>query len=294
MKKYLNELLVLFLLFCCIEDISAQKNYLKLYKDKVTDTSLVPIEAGINYLILKDKKGRFVLQNYYYETLNMYRQTTYKNKELTIRHGAMIWKDDEGNLLEEGLYANGRKASIWKHYAYTSSGTYLSSYGTYVNDLKEGLWVTTDTLGIKIKEELYTDGILAKATEFEPDGTEKPVLIPVTPDTAVQKMPSFSCLPLFEKEGDRCGEVSLQMYLRDNINYPVRARDLYIMGDAYLSFVIEKDGSVTRIHVINGISDDIKKECVRIVSKMPKWIPGQANGLPVKVKFTLPIRFRLE
>jgi TonB family protein len=292
MKKHLNELFVLFLLFCCVEDISAQKNYLKLYKDKEIDTSLVPIEAGVNYLILKDKKGRFVLQDYYYETLNMYRQTTYKNQELTIKHGAMIWKDDEGNFMEEGLYANGRKASIWKQYAYKSKGTYLSSYGTYVNDKKEGLWVSLDTLGIKTIEEFYIDGILEKATEFESDGTEIP--IPVTPDTAAQKMPSFPCLPLFKKAGDKCGDVSLQMYLRDNINYPKRARALDIMGDAYLSFVIEKDGSVTQIHVINGISDEIKKECLKVVSKMPKWIPGQAHGLPVNVKFTLPIQFRLK
>jgi hypothetical protein len=290
MKKILTRLFVTILLFCCAKDISAQKNYLKLYKDKVTDTSLVPIKAGINYLLLKDKKGRFVMQNYYYETLNMYRQTTYKNQELTIKHGAMIWKDDEGNLLQEGLYANGWKAGIWKNYTHKNNRTYLYEYGAYVNDQKEGLWVSSDTLGIKTKEELYTNGILEKATKFDPDGTE----IPITSDTSVQKMPSFPCLPLFEMEGDKCGEISLQMYLRDNITYPRSARDLYIMGEAYLSFVVGKDGSVVQIRIINGISDDIKKECLRIMSKMPKWIPGEANGIPVKVKYSLPIRFRIE
>jgi TonB family protein len=250
----------------------------------------VPIEAGINYLILKDKKGRFVLQDYYYETLNMYRQTTYKNQELTIKHGAMIWKDDEGNLLEEGLYANGRKAGIWKHYAYKSNRTYLSAYGTYVNDQKEGLWVITDTLGIKTKEELYTNGILEKVTEFESNGTE----IRMTPDTSTQKMPSFHCFRLFQSLGDQCGDASIRLYMRDYLTYPSRAKELGIVGDAYISFVIEKDGSLTRLHVLNGISDDIKKECIRVVSKMPKWMPGQANGLPVSVKLTLPIQFRLE
>ena len=289
MKKFLTRLLVLFLLFCCVEDISAQRRYLKLYKDKVTDTSLEPMEAGINYLLLKDKKGGFVLQNYYYETLSMYRQTTYKDKELTIKHGAMIWKDDKGNLLEEGQYANGQKAGIWKRYDYTSTGTYLSAYGAYVNDQKEGLWVITDTLGIKTQEELYTNGILEKVTKFESNGTE----ILMKSDTSTQKMPSFPCSPLFEAIGDKCGEASLKVYLRDNANYPVDSRDLGIMGEAYLQFVVAKDGSVTQIRVLNGISNDIKKECVRIVSKMPKWIPGQANGLPVEVKFTLPIGFLL-
>jgi hypothetical protein len=290
MKKFLTRLFVLFLLFCCIEDISAQRRYLKLYKDKVTDASLEPMEAGINYLLLKDKKGGFVMQNYYYETLNMYRQTTYKNKELTIKHGAMIWKDDKGNLLEEGLYDNGQKAGMWKRYDDKSTGTYLSAYGTYVNDQKEGLWVITDSLGIKTKEELYTNGILEKVTKFEPDGTE----IPMTPDILAQKMPSFPCFPLFEGIGDKCGEASLKVYLRDNVNYPVDSRDLGIMGEACIQFVVAKDGSLTQIHVLNGISYDIKKECIRIVSKMPKWIPGQDNGLPSDVKHSLTIRFRLE
>ena len=209
---------------------------------------------------------------------------------VVVNVGAMIWKDDEGNLLEEGLYANGRKASIWKQYAYKSKGTYLSSYGTYVNDLKEGLWVTTDTLGIKTQEELYTNGILEKALKFKPDGTE----ILMTPDTSAQKMPSFPCLPLFESIGNKCGDASIRLYMRDYLTYPSRARELGIVGDAYISFVVEKDGSLTRLHVLNGISDDIKKECIKVVSKMPKWIPGQANGLPVNVKLTLPIQFQLE
>ena len=292
MQKHRNRLLILFLLFCCVEDISAQKNYLKLYENKVTDTSLVPIEAGINYLILKDKKGRFVLQNYYYETLTMYRQTTYKNKELTIKHGAMIWKDDEGNFMEEGQYVYGQKAGVWKHYTYQNNKTYISASGAYVNDQKEGIWISTDTSGIKTKEEIYTNGVLEKATEFKPDGTEVPV--PSATDTSAQKIPSFPCHPLFERDGDKCGEVSLQIYLRDNINYPGSAKKLGIMGTAYLNFVIEKDGSVSQVRIVNGVSDDIKKECRRIMSKMPKWTPGLANGLPLRVKFTLPIRFRLE
>jgi TonB family protein len=133
---------------------------------------------------------------------------------------------------------------------------------------------------------------LEKTTKFNPDGTENQV--PDSTDTSDPKVPAFPCNPLYQSKDTDCGGTSLMMYLRDHIIYPESARKLGIEGTASLNFVVEKDGSVAQVQIINGISDAIKKECLRIVSEMPKWTPGSANGVPVKVKYTLPIRFRLE
>jgi periplasmic protein TonB len=99
----------------------------------------------------------------------------------------------------------------------------------------------------------------------------------------IQKMPSFPG-----------GEAELQKFLRDNINYPAIARENNIQGTAALSFVVGKDGTISNVTILKDPGGGCGKEAVRVVNSMPKWTPGEANGNPVKVKFTLPVRFRLE
>lgn len=99
----------------------------------------------------------------------------------------------------------------------------------------------------------------------------------------IQKLPSFPG-----------GEAELQKFLRDNISYPAIARENNIQGTAALSFVVNKDGSISSVTILKDPGGGCGKEAVRVVGMMPKWAPGEANGNPVKVKFTLPVRFRLE
>lgn len=99
----------------------------------------------------------------------------------------------------------------------------------------------------------------------------------------IQKLPSFPG-----------GEAELQKFLRDNISYPAIARENNIQGTAALSFVVNKDGSISNVTILKDPGGGCGKEAVRVVGIMPKWSPGEANGNKVKVKFTLPVRFRLE
>ena len=99
----------------------------------------------------------------------------------------------------------------------------------------------------------------------------------------IQKPPSFPG-----------GEAELLKYLAQNIKYPPLARENNIQGVVALTFVIAKDGSVRDVNVVKDIGGGCGKEAVRVVQTMPKWIPGEANGNPVKVRFTLPVRFKLE
>ena len=64
-----------------------------------------------------------------------------------------------------------------------------------------------------------------------------------------------------------------------------------IHGRVIVSFVVEKDGRVTEVRVVKGLSSDVDKEAVRVVSASPKWHPGIQNGKPVRVAYTLPIQF---
>ena len=90
------------------------------------------------------------------------------------------------------------------------------------------------------------------------------------------------------------GEKDLLKYLAENIKYPPIARETNIQGTVALTFVIGKDGKVSDIRIVREIGGGCGKEALRVVQSMPNWIPGENNGHPVKVRFTLPVKFRLE
>ncbi len=89
------------------------------------------------------------------------------------------------------------------------------------------------------------------------------------------------------------GEAARQKFLEDNLRYPQMAREAGIQGTVFITFVVERDGSVTDVRVIRGIGGGCDEEAVRVVRMMPRWEPGRQRGQPVRVQFNMPIRFRL-
>jgi protein TonB len=82
-------------------------------------------------------------------------------------------------------------------------------------------------------------------------------------------------------------------YLGNHLHYPDAARESGIQGQVLIEFLVNEDGAVTNARVARGIGGGCDEEALRIVSGMPKWKPGKQNGMPVKVLFTLPIKFVL-
>ena len=89
------------------------------------------------------------------------------------------------------------------------------------------------------------------------------------------------------------GQAALVEYLCQNLRYPYDAQRDSIQGRVFVSFVVDKDGSVVCVNVAQSVHPSIDKEAVRVVEGMPKWKPGMNKGKNVRVKFTLPITFRL-
>ncbi|MDR1742923.1 MAG: TonB family protein [Dysgonamonadaceae bacterium] len=89
------------------------------------------------------------------------------------------------------------------------------------------------------------------------------------------------------------GDAARVKFLNDNIKYPVVAAENGIQGRVTCNFVVERDGSITDVQVVRGVDPSLDKEAVRVIKSMPKWIPGKQRGQPVRVRFTLPIQFRL-
>ncbi|HOF98872.1 MAG TPA: energy transducer TonB [Paludibacteraceae bacterium] len=90
------------------------------------------------------------------------------------------------------------------------------------------------------------------------------------------------------------GEQALFKFLNENIKYPVIAQENGIQGRVICQFVVNTDGSIVDIQVVRGVDPSLDKEAVRVIQSMPKWIPGKQRGKPVRVRFTLPINFKLQ
>ena len=90
------------------------------------------------------------------------------------------------------------------------------------------------------------------------------------------------------------GQAELMRYLHSQIKYPALAKESGISGRVFVSFVIERDGSVTDITILRGIGGGCDEEAIRVVKSMPKWNPGTQRGQPVRVRFNLPIKFTLQ
>ncbi len=101
--------------------------------------------------------------------------------------------------------------------------------------------------------------------------------------TVVEKMPLFPG-----------GENRMMEFLYKNIKYPVLAQENGIQGRVICTFVVNSDGSIVDPEIVRGVDPSLDREAIRVVTAMPKWAPGEQRGKPVRVKYTLPVQFRLQ
>lgn len=89
------------------------------------------------------------------------------------------------------------------------------------------------------------------------------------------------------------GTEAMRSFIAENLQYPPVARANNIQGKVYLRFIVEKDGSLTNIEVLRGVSKELDKEAKRIVSIMPKWIPAKdASNKAIRTRYTVPVSFK--
>ena len=89
------------------------------------------------------------------------------------------------------------------------------------------------------------------------------------------------------------GSAAMMKFLSENVRYPQVDIEMGTEGRVICTFVVEKDGSITDIQVVRGVSPGLDKEAMRVIAQMPNWKPGFQNGKPVRVKFTLPVFFKI-
>ena len=90
------------------------------------------------------------------------------------------------------------------------------------------------------------------------------------------------------------GMKELMTFLSENVRYPEAAHKTGVQGRVIAKFVVEKDGSITEAKIVKSVSPELDAEALRVIGTMPNWMPGMQNGEPVRVKYTVPITFRLQ
>ena len=89
------------------------------------------------------------------------------------------------------------------------------------------------------------------------------------------------------------GQIAMMKYIMENMKYPKQAMKEGIQGRVAVRFIVEKDGSISDVKPILSVHPLLNKEAVRVVESMPKWTPGKQNGKPVRVRFNVPVMFKL-
>lgn len=139
--------------------------------------------------------------------------------------------------------------------------------------------VETETIEINTEDDKDVEVVIAAPVEAPVEEEEEEVVFMV-----VETMPEFPG-----------GQQALFKYLSENVKYPVIAQENGIQGRVICQFVVNKDGSIVDVEVVRSGGDaSLDKEAVRVIKSMPKWKPGKQRGKAVRVKYTVPVNFRLQ
>lgn len=138
---------------------------------------------------------------------------------------------------------------------------------------------------VEIEEEFMIDTeatVFTEVQEFTPIIVEEEEVEEEQIFTIVEDQPEFPG-----------GHSAMMQYLNQNLRYPTMAREAGIQGTVFVTFVVERDGSITDVRIVRGLGGGLDEEALRVVRNMPSWTPGRQRGQAVRVQFNLPIRFVL-
>lgn len=155
-----------------------------------------------------------------------------------------------------------------------SAELYVEEYGELA---KNGVIDITLKSGALDSKNNAIDEVAVVAYGNQGAGSDDPVF------NVVEEMPEFPG-----------GELELRKFIAQRVKYPVIAQDNGIQGKVYVTFVVEKDGSVGRIKIARGVDPSLDAEAMRVVDEMPAWTPGKHKGETVAVSYTIPVNFVLQ
>ena len=151
----------------------------------------------------------------------------------------------------------------------------VSEEGNYANGVRDGVWKGVIAGEGTTFEHTYDKGLFLSGKSFKPDGK----VVEYTVKDVLPKFPG--------------GEKAFGQFISTNLKYPPEARSWGISGKVVITYIVEKDGSLTDLKVISSPHHALDEEALRVLRRSPKWEPGIQNGIPVRVKYTLPVNFSI-
>lgn len=139
---------------------------------------------------------------------------------------------------------------------------------------------TDEVIDIIDIPDIFDDGSASEDYVFEP---EDEIIPDDAPFKTVEQMPDF-------KGGLR----AMYKFIGNNIEYPRMAKEVGVSGRVFLTFVVERDGSIADVQLVRGIGYGCDEEAIRVINAMPKWNPGKQRNKPVRVQFQMAIKFTLQ
>jgi len=133
------------------------------------------------------------------------------------------------------------------------------------------------------KQEMEGTRVVVKAESAEDTAQIKNVESMEKTFEVVEQMPAFPG-----------GDAALMKYLSENIKYPKAAEKAGEQGRVVVNFIVEKDGAISNVNVVRSVTPTLDAEAVRVIKAMPKWVPGKQDGQFVRVKYNVPVSFRLQ
>lgn len=188
---------------------------------------------------------------------------------------------------------------------YWKDGT-LHSHQMEKNDLKHGICIWYYANGVKKTEANYVeDAADGEMKLFDENGLIKEIwtydkgkklsVKTINPETGEEKFIEERPVSFPDVEAQfPGGTMAMQKYISENINYPQASLEKNDQGRVYISFIVNTDGSLDSVTVVRGATKELNEEAVRLITNMPKWIPGSEKGQTVRSRCRLPIVFTLE
>lgn len=254
------------------------REYYKDMKPKLTGKSSVfgvfPVYEGTRLEYFPDGKRKNIKnfangvelgdETIYYPNGKFYTNKTYDKDHKIILNEC---RDSTGKVLAEN--GNG----IWVDYA--KDLIHVIGTGPVVSGLREGQWQGSISDSVKYFFS-FSKGVAVTGISYQPAGKEYPL-------TELDAVPQF-----------KGGAEGFYRFLGRTIIYPAKAKDNNTQGRVIVTFVVEKDGSISGAKIVHGIGDGCDEEVLRVMYLSPKWLPGTLYGVLVRVQYSVPISFAID
>jgi protein TonB len=145
-----------------------------------------------------------------------------------------------------------------------------------------------------VEDEVKVENIQIASSEDDMSQAQKDVYVPPAEEEEEEVDENFVFMTVERMPEFPGGDGALMKWIADHINYPPIAAENGIQGRVFCTFTVNADGSVTDVEVARAVDPNLDKEALRVLKLLPKFKPGEQRGKPVRVKYSVPVRFKLQ